>query len=100
MTLKEKDGSALRIDPMNADLINAYFELFGGLFIWINVLKIAKDRKVRGVHWLPTFAFTIWCFWNVFYYQSLGQYFSTFAAIVPGVGNFFWLSLCWKYRNA
>ena len=58
---------------MIADYINGSFEVLAGLFVLLNVRRILRDKTVRGVSILPTAFFTLWGFWNMYYYPYLGQ---------------------------
>jgi len=79
------------------DIVNAIFEIGGGLLIWINVNQIAKDKKVFGVHWAPTAFFFAWGVWNLFYYPSLDQYLSFIGGLVIVCGNAAYVYLLFKY---
>ena len=59
---------------MIADFINGAFELLGGFFIALSVLKIHRSKKAEGIHWGHMAFFTAWGFWNLFYYPSLDQW--------------------------
>lgn len=61
---------------MLADLINGLFELLGGFFILLSVFKIHKSKDAGSIHWGHMAFFTVWGFWNLFYYPSLDQWYS------------------------
>lgn len=82
------------------DFVNGLFEAVGALSIWMNVQKILKDQKSRGVSWFATGFFTSWGFWNLYYYPSLGQWMSFAGGVFIVAGNSVWLFYMWKYRNA
>jgi hypothetical protein len=75
-----------------ADCINGFFELTGGVFIFMSILKLHKEKSVKGVSWLTTAFFASWGLWNLYYYPSLGQW----ASFIGGIGvvsaNIIWLS--------
>ena len=73
------------------DIINASFEGVAGLFIWLNVLRLYKDKKIQGVHWLPTTVFVMWGFWNLYYYPHLSQYLSFIGGLLVVSANTVWL---------
>lgn len=75
---------------MMPDLINGLFELGGGFLIWLSVLKLHRDKVVRGVHWAPVLFFASWSIWNLYFYPSLGQWWSFAAGINVGIANFVW----------
>jgi hypothetical protein len=58
------------------DVVNGCFEIGSALFCIINIVKIIKDKKLMGISWIPTFFYSIWGMWNLYYYPSLGQMFS------------------------
>lgn len=81
---------------MEKDLINAAFELVGAVIVWLNVLKLYRDREIKGIYW-PTFAFfASWGLWNLFYYPSLEQWFSFFAGVVLTAGNIAWIAVAYS----
>lgn len=84
---------------MNADLINGLFELAGAVLIFNHARVLLKDKMVRGVSVLSTAVFTAWGFWNLYYYPSLGQWWSFAGGVAIVVANSVWLSLMWKYRR-
>lgn len=85
---------------MTPDLINGLFELLGGAMIWSNVLRIRKDKLVRGVDWRVTGFFWAWGLWNLFYYPHLDQWLSFAGGTVIVAANCVWLYYAWKYRKA
>lgn len=74
------------------DLINGTFESCGGFFILFSVIKLYKEKIVRGVHWVHTSFFTSWGFWNLYYYPALDQWFSFFGGFFLVLVNTIWLS--------
>ena len=81
------------------DQFNALFELFGALCAWLNVFELARDKEVKGVNWLSTAFFCTWGGWNLFYYPSLHQPFSAFAAAFLCIANAVWLILLISFRR-
>jgi len=84
---------------MNADLINALFEVMGCFFILGHCSTLLKDRKVAGVNIYSSAGMTAWGFWNIYYYPSLDQW----ASLVGGIGivmaNALYVVLLLKNRN-
>jgi len=86
-----------------ADLINGGFELAGGAFITLSVVKLWREKRVRGVSYVHAAFFSSWGFWNLYYYPSLDQW----ASFVGGVGivtmNTIWLAqliyYTWRERR-
>lgn len=61
---------------MTPDHVNGLFELCGVLFASLSVVRAVKRGRVVGVHYM-TYAFiTAWGLWNMYYYPSLGQWWS------------------------
>ena len=80
------------------DIGNGLFELVGAFFTWSNYFKLRKDRELKGIYW-PLIAFmTLWGFWNLFYYPSLGQWFSFAGGAVLMLGNALWVNLALKVK--
>jgi len=83
---------------MNNDLINSIFECIGGLLMWLNVIKLIKDKGVRGLYLSISLFFTLWSIWSVYYYPDLRQPFSGTGAIILASGNIVWISLAFWYK--
>lgn len=85
---------------MSLDIINGLFELGGAILLWLNVVRLHRDKLVRGVHPVPTAFFACWSVWNLWFYPSLGQWWSFAAGIGVGVVNIIWLvQMLWYLRN-
>src|SRR5690349_21170123 len=81
------------------DLINGLFELTGGLLNWGNVIRLYRDKQVRGVY-VPAWAlFTLWGFWNLYYYPHLNQWMSFAGGLVIVTANTVWVALAGYYRE-
>ena len=73
------------------DLINGFFELFGGVLLWKNVVQFHNDKEIKGVHLSPVMFFAAWGYWNLYYYPSLDQWFSFTAGINIVTANTVWV---------
>lgn len=80
------------------DIINGSFELLGGFFILLSILRLYKDKKVRGVSVVHVAFFWAWGVWNVFYYPHLGQLASTIGAWIVLTANTVWTGMLIYYR--
>jgi hypothetical protein len=81
------------------DGTNGLIESLGGLMGWTNVFAIYRDKKVRGVNvWASAF-FTIWGFWNLYYYPHLGQWASFVGGLCIVSSNVSWVYLAYTYRK-
>ena len=81
------------------DMINALFESSAGLFLWNNVRLLFKQKRVRGVSVLSTAVFTLWGFWNLYYYPHLNQWWSFFGGLWVVTANTTWVYLALHYRK-
>lgn len=75
---------------MTPDIINALFEGIGGLLIWVNVYRLYKDKRVSGVSLAPTAFFTVWGLWNLYFYPTLGAWWSFLGGISIVTANTVW----------
>jgi hypothetical protein len=76
---------------VSPDTINSTFELVAGCLIWLSVRKLARDKKVLGVHFAPISFFALWGFWNLYYYPAIDQWWSFFAGINVVTANTVWM---------
>jgi uncharacterized membrane protein YfcA len=81
------------------DLINGLFEVGGGVAILCHCLTLLKDRLVKGVNWASVLFFTIWGYWNLFYYPHLNQWMSFTGGILIVSGNTWWIYLILKFKR-
>lgn len=79
------------------DKINGLFELLGGVFVLMNVLKLYRDKKVRGVSSIAMVYFTLWGYWNIHYYPHLDQWFSFAGGLTIVAMNTLWIILMIYY---
>ena len=84
---------------INVDIINGLFELFGGCLLLLNILRLHKDKCIKGVSWTPVAFFTSWGFWNLYYYPSLEQWFSFFGGLFIVFINSIWLIQVFYYNK-
>lgn len=80
-----------------SDVINGIFEFAGCFFVMFNIHRVLKDEKVRGVSALATAYFTLWGFWNFWYYSNLNQWFSFFGGATIALANLVWVVLMIHY---
>ena len=79
------------------DIINGSFELLSGLFVLLNCHRVIKDKNVKGVSVLAVLFFTLWGFWNLFYYPHLGQWISFAGGLIIVSANCLWVGLMIYY---
>ncbi len=73
------------------DLVNGLYEGCGGFIILLSIIKLHKDKMVRGVHILTTAFFMSWGWWNLYYYPHLGQWVSWVGGLLIVTANSFWV---------
>lgn len=78
------------------DAGNALFEAVGAVLTWMNFVRLRRDRIVLGVYWPVTAFFAAWGVWNLFYYPSVGHYWSAAIGAVLCTGNVAWVVLALK----
>lgn len=81
------------------DLINALFESISGIALWNNVRILFRDKKIKGVSVLTTIFFTLWGYWNLFYYPHLNQILSFLGGLLVVSANTTWVILAIRYRK-
>jgi len=84
---------------MSPDLLNGLFEFVGGILLWMNVRAAYRAKEFRGVAILPTAFFAAWGLWNLYYYPSLGQWFSFWGGVNIVVANVAWVAQMFYYRK-
>ena len=81
------------------DLVNAGFELLGGVGVWLHIVALYKNKKASGVEPLTFVLFTLWGYWNLYYYSFLGQTASVYAGISIVIANTVWVYLYYYYKG-
>ena len=84
---------------MPFDIVNAMFQLGSAAMIWLNVVKIHKDKRVHGVVWYTFVFYATLGVWNIFFYHHLQQWWSIVAGSVVIFGNIAWCVLAVKYSR-
>lgn len=85
---------------MIPDLGNALFETLGAFFIWKSVGVLWKERQIKGVYWPAWVFYSMWGLWNLYYYPTMGQWYSFFAGCVLVTGNITWVVLAVTIKGA
>lgn len=80
-----------------ADATNGLFELLGGFLVLNHCRAVLRDKAVAGVSILSTAIFTLWGAWNLYYYPSLGQWYSFAGGLSIVSANCLWVMLLMKY---
>lgn len=82
-----------------ADVFNGCLEYTGALCLFLNCWRCWRDRAVAGVSIFSTLFFFTWGLWNLYYYPSLGQWFSFSGGILLTTANALWIALMLKFRK-
>lgn len=82
---------------MIADITNCAFEVLGGIFIGLHCMRLYRDKEVRGADWRAVAYFSVWGFWNLFYYPHLDQWWSFAGGIVVAGANTVWVLMMLYY---
>jgi len=81
------------------DLANAIKEVVAGLFCWNNVRLLIRDKEVKGVSILTIAFFSLWGYWNLYYYPWLNQILSFIGGLVVVSANTTWVILAVYYTR-
>lgn len=81
------------------DVINAIFSFLSGIFLWYNCWKLYKDKQVCGVSISCQALFTLWGFWNLYYWPSLNQWVTWYASIFSTTANLVWVWMAIYYTR-
>lgn len=84
---------------MSPDLVNGLYECIGGLFALNNCRVLAKHKRVHGISIGSTAFFASWSFWNLYYYPSLGQWWSFMGGLVIVIANVTWVSMALYFQR-
>lgn len=84
---------------MTADLINGSFELLAGLFVLNHCRVLHAHKQTRGVSIISAAFFTLWGFWNLYYYPALNQPLSFYGGLFVVAANAFYVGMMLRYRN-
>jgi drug/metabolite transporter superfamily protein YnfA len=84
---------------LTPDIINGTFEIIGGMLCCLNVRQIWRDRKVTGFYWPTQAFFAIWGMWNLYFYPTLGQWFSFGGGVFLVLANTTWTLLAHHYSK-
>jgi hypothetical protein len=84
---------------MPGDLLNGTFEVVGAWVCWLNVRQLWRDKRLSGVKWEVQGFFVAWGCWNLWYYPSLGQWWSFVGGLLMVVMNGIWVGMAVWYAG-
>lgn len=73
------------------DIFNGIFELCGAPFVLLSIVKLHREKVVKGVSFYAVAYFTAWGIWNLYYYPQLDQWWSFAGGIALVVVNGIWV---------
>lgn len=83
------------------DAVNGlFYEATGALWIGFSILRLHRDKVVRGVHVAQVLFFASWGWWNLYYYPHLGQWASFWGGLGIVLANGIWLGQVVYYTLA
>lgn len=82
-----------------ADLVNGFFEMFGGILLAMNCRRLYVDKKLSGVSIIPTSFFMLWGYWNLYFYPHYGAWLSFVGGIFVVLSNTTWVGMAIYYRR-
>ena len=81
----------------SSDWVNGTFESIGGIFLWYNVWRLSCDKKVKGVSVGSTAFFTLWSWWNLYFYPHNDLWLSFLGGLLIVSANTAWVALAVAY---
>lgn len=93
----ESEDGVAQSTQKKSDRINSGFELSGGFFTLLHITRIIHDQSVAGVSPVTVAFFTLWGYWNLYYYKSIQQRWSLVASYFITLTNTVWLILLLYY---
>lgn len=81
------------------DLVNAAFEVVGGLMQLWNCRRLYRDREIAGVNWQVTAFFAGWGLWNLFFYPFVGAWLSMLGGVTIVVANVLWVAMALHFMK-
>ncbi len=84
---------------MISDVVNGLFEFGGALALVLHCFRLYQDKEVRGVSYLPFIFFTMWGWWNLYFYSNLNCWWSLVGGLcLVGVNTFYCGQLLWYWK--
>lgn len=69
------------------DTLNALFEVSAGFFILFSILRLHREKSAAGVSVVTIVFFSVWGYWNLLYYPSVGHWWSFTGAAGVALAN-------------
>jgi hypothetical protein len=83
------------------DMVVAFFEAVSAVLICVSVVKLHKDKKVRGVSAWPVTFFALWGWWNIYWYSFIDAPYAWWAGLGVVAANTTWAvqMIYWVWRE-
>ncbi len=81
------------------DVANGLFEISGAVFIAFSIVKLYRDKLVRGISWVSVVFFLSWGCWDLFYYLHINQLISWIGGLGGLVATAVWLGQLIYYQR-
>ncbi len=82
---------------MNHDAIYASFTTVAALLVWAHIVKLARDKQVKGVHWAPVLFTWTWCCYGLVFYVAMELWWCSLANLVMFVSYTVWFTMIARY---
>lgn len=83
------------------DQINGLIEFIGSGFTWMNVRRVIYAQGYEGLYLPAIIFFMSWGAWNLYYYPSLGQWWSFAGGLSLVCANVAWVGgMMWYGRKS
>jgi hypothetical protein len=80
------------------DMINGLFPFFGSIFVIMNIMKMRKDKELKGSHWFVPLFFYCGQLWGIYFMYTLHQWWSLSGSITMMTFNFIWYGTMLYYK--
>ena len=82
------------------DQVNSGFVSIAALFYILNLLKLIKDKEVKGISKISIAFFSLWNVWTLFFFIAVSEYWWTIGAYVAvAILNITYIALMVKYSR-
>jgi len=83
------------------DIINSTFFMCASFFLFLNIVRLYKDKKVHGVSLISLTFFSIWGFWQIYYFWNIAQLWSFVGTVAMNTMNVIWavMAFYYSFRN-
>lgn len=101
----DHDGRVSRIPALAVvsvswpDAVNGGFELLGAPFVLMSLIKVLRSKDSSGVSYVTVLFFSLWGYWNMFFYPHLGQWLSFIGGVAVTLANTAWMIAVFYYRG-